>query len=315
MDLHVVSSDKVHYIVEMQARRHLMFDKRALFYACSTDSRQFSEDVMKGEIWYCKLKPVIALQILDYDSNRIRGATEGSAQDPMVARVRSSQMKDNQFTKHYTFVDITSGQIIESLQLIQNEIPRATKNLSPPKSESTPLEWWLSIFRYSHDYTESEIDSERCKSFIPSEIAKALSRLKLGTWSGQLQAEYRAELVDRKQYISVLAAERAEGKVEGKAEGIAEGRVMLAKILINSRHMTREVAINTFKLTADEIDILDSLSSGHNGLHALLSLFREGYPNLLGAWKGARPLSNPPAESSETCICCRFSRGCNGDFR
>jgi predicted transposase/invertase (TIGR01784 family) len=253
MDLHVVSSDNVHYIVEMQARRHVMFDERAMFYACSTYSRQLSEDVMKRESWYCKLKPVISLQILDYDSNRIQGETEGSARDSLVARVRKSPMQENQFTKHYTFADKTSGQIIEHLQLIQVEIPRARKDLFPPNADWTTAEWWLSIFRHSHDYTESEI--EKCKSFIPSVIAKALSRLKLGTWSSELQAEYRSELIDREQYISVLATERAEGK----AEGIAEGRAMAAKAMIDIGKLGREVAINTLQLTAEEIGILDSL--------------------------------------------------------
>ena len=36
MDLHVVSSAGVHYLIEMQAQRHVMFDERALFYAAST---------------------------------------------------------------------------------------------------------------------------------------------------------------------------------------------------------------------------------------------------------------------------------------
>ncbi len=83
------------------------------------------------------------------------------------------------------------------------EIPRAQKDLFPPKPEWTKVEWWLSVFRHSHDYTEFEI--EKCKSFMPSEIAKALSRLKLGKWSSELLAEHRSELVDREQYISVLA--------------------------------------------------------------------------------------------------------------
>ena len=67
MDLHVISSSKVHYIIEMQSQRHVMFDERALFYAASTYSRQFSEKELNTADWYFKLKPVIALQILDYD--------------------------------------------------------------------------------------------------------------------------------------------------------------------------------------------------------------------------------------------------------
>ena len=63
MDLHVISAQKTHYIIEMQAKRHVMFDERALFYACSTFARQLSERDLSAENWYLNLKPVIALQV------------------------------------------------------------------------------------------------------------------------------------------------------------------------------------------------------------------------------------------------------------
>eukprot|EP01041_Mallomonas_annulata_P012095 gene12095-25367_t len=39
MDLHVNTNLGSHYIIEMQAQRHLKFDERALFYACGTFAR------------------------------------------------------------------------------------------------------------------------------------------------------------------------------------------------------------------------------------------------------------------------------------
>ena len=49
-----------------------MFDERALFYAASCYAQQ---KLSNEQTWYFGLKPVIALQVLDYDSNRVRGIT------------------------------------------------------------------------------------------------------------------------------------------------------------------------------------------------------------------------------------------------
>lgn len=55
MDLYV-KTPRTHYIIEMQAKRHVMFDERALFYACSTYSKQLPQDrLVRGTPWYCEL--------------------------------------------------------------------------------------------------------------------------------------------------------------------------------------------------------------------------------------------------------------------
>lgn len=60
MDLHVVSKKGLHYIVEMQAKRHSMFDERGLFYACSAYSQQLNALDLLRKKWFTQLKPVIA---------------------------------------------------------------------------------------------------------------------------------------------------------------------------------------------------------------------------------------------------------------
>ena len=197
MDFHVISSAGVHYIVEMQARRHVMFDERALFYG--NYARQLNEQHRKGED--CNLKPVIALQFLDYDSQRVRGIM-GNVADSLVARVQANPIATDQYKKHYMFVDQCSGQSIQDLQLVQVELRRSRKDLFPPKSSFTISDWWLSVFRFSSSYNETVLD--QCKEFMPSQILRALTRLRLDTWNDEQQAEYIAELIDRGTYETVM---------------------------------------------------------------------------------------------------------------
>lgn len=73
MDFHVKAKDGHHYLVEMQSQRHIRFDERALFYACSAYSRQLDEKLFNDSSWYRYLKPVIAIQVVDYDTNQAKG--------------------------------------------------------------------------------------------------------------------------------------------------------------------------------------------------------------------------------------------------
>jgi hypothetical protein len=57
-------------------------------------------------VWYCDLKPVIALQILDYDSSRVRESTVAGVSDSLVRRVEGHAMAEGQFFKHYLLQDI-----------------------------------------------------------------------------------------------------------------------------------------------------------------------------------------------------------------
>ena len=94
MDLHAISSQGTHYIIEMQAQRLVMFDERALFYACATYAHQLSERELSRGNWYTNLKPVIALQVLDYDTNRIRGL-KAEVADTLVGRVVKHPLRED----------------------------------------------------------------------------------------------------------------------------------------------------------------------------------------------------------------------------
>ena len=288
MDLHVVSSTGVHYLIEMQAQRHVKFDERALFYAASTFSRQLSEKELGSETWYLQLKPVIALQILDYDTNRIRGH-KGSVPDELVKRARDDPLPPGSFTKHYILTDRTSGQVIDYLQMVQVELPRAIegRELFPPQEHFREIDWWVSVLKHADCYTAAVVEKWRTR--MPEAIYNALKRLDLTTWNPREIKEYQEDITRRDIYAEVLAVERVEGREEGKIEGREEGKIegreegkiegreegkiearknsfRNAAKLIQAKKMERQLAIELFELGEAEVVALDAMLSEGEGV-------------------------------------------------
>jgi hypothetical protein len=255
MDLHVTSQSGVHYIIEMQAQRHVMFDERALFYACGIYARQLSERQLSAENWYINLKPVIALQILDYDTNRIRGL-KAEVPDTLVDRVKEHPLPTEQFIKHYVLTD-KSGQQIDYLQMIQVELPRAerTKSLFPPQADFTMADWWVSVLHHAQEYTSAKVAEwyNEGTGIMPVAIYNALNRLDLQQWSPRVTGEYRENLANRDLYAATLAVEREEG------EKVGEKRTKRAAI---TRMQNKEMKTE---------DICDILGITEQQLHELMA--------------------------------------------
>ncbi|MBA4249094.1 MAG: hypothetical protein C0432_00005, partial [Candidatus Puniceispirillum sp.] len=116
MDLHVATQSGIHYIIEMQAQRHEQFDERCLFYACSTYSKQLSDHDLKQKEWYRLLRPTIALQVLDFDTNRAKGISgikgrEGQELvDTLYERAKANPLPVGQYIKNYTMTCAHSKQ-------------------------------------------------------------------------------------------------------------------------------------------------------------------------------------------------------------
>jgi len=247
MDLHVVSENGLHYIIEMQARRHSMFEERGLFYACSTYSQQLSEKDFQSRKWYLGLKPTIALHILDYDTNLVRGTNEPIDQR-FVKEVQEFPMKEDQFIKHFILTDALSGQKIKDLQIIQVELPRAVKlkTMFPPSKSFTLVDWWISILYYSNQYTPELVNSYRSgELIIPDVICDALERLDLKKWNPREVSEYKNDLADMSIYQTNMAAERAEGKAEGKLEVVKR---------MKSKGMTTQIIAEVTGLSEETIN-------------------------------------------------------------
>jgi len=220
MDLHVICNSGTHYIIEMQAQRHLMFDERVIFYACSTFSRQLSEKELQTDNWYLNLKPVIALQVLDYDTNLVKGITPIDM-DTLVTEVSKHPMKEGHFLKHFYLQDVHSGQKNDILQMIQLELPRAeiSKNLYPPSKDFTLTDWWISILRHSHQYTSDIVEKYHDDKVMPDEIYEAFKRLELQKWNPREVGKYQNDIFHKDIYCTALAVEKREGEKIGIAKG------------------------------------------------------------------------------------------------
>jgi hypothetical protein len=238
MDMHVATRSGVHYIIEMQARRHEQFDERALYYAASTYSRQLTEKDLNKNRWYNMLRPVIALQVLDFDTNKVSGKKEDKPLktdteeakyllDKIIERVTKNPLPEGHYVKDFLMTCQHSGQKLDDLRLLQIELPRSHAKF-PPSNAFTDKDWWLSILCHSEKYTHEQMEQlEQQGINIPAHIKAAFHRLDYSIWAPEMQVEYKEQISDRANFKTTLAVEFEEGKIEGieigEQIGIAKG--------------------------------------------------------------------------------------------
>jgi|JI6StandDraft_1071083.scaffolds.fasta_scaffold97670_2 predicted transposase/invertase (TIGR01784 family) len=255
MDMHVISQSGHHYVIEMQAHRHINFDERVLYYSASTYSQQLSEKELQDPMWYRNLKPTIAIQVLGYDTNRALGIKD-KVPDSLIERAKNNPLPDDQFMKHYIMTDKHSGQEIKHLQMIQIELPRARKNIFPPQKDFSLTDWWLSVFKFAPQYTQEAIsDLEKQGIVIPSVIAQALERLYFQKWNPKEIHEYKTDTIEKEKYAVEFASERAEGKAEGKVEGKQKGIEEVARNMV-AKGMELETISSVTGLSVEELSKL-----------------------------------------------------------
>lgn len=196
MDLHFVSSTGVHYVVEMQRKRHVCFDERVLFYTCATYSTQLTQSQFASRDWYTKLKPIVGLQFLNFDTNRAAGISSGNVPDTLPARVRANPLAPDQFRKEFVLKDRVSGQEVDALRLVQVELPRSElgRKLFPPEPSFTMTEWWLSVLQHSQEYSCVDVERLHSEGHMPPEIYSALKRLDKREWNYAHVSEYEGDL-------------------------------------------------------------------------------------------------------------------------
>jgi hypothetical protein len=238
MDFHATTDKKDKVIIEMQARRHTMFDERALYYAAYTYSHQLSEEILKRHDWHESLRLVYAIQFLDYDTQRIRGiqAKEGEEDldRPFIDEIQAHPMKQDEFMKHYVMTDQNSGQTIKrGIHLIQIELPRVTsiKALSPrqedfvERSEGFSLsDWWYCVLKHAEEFDVVELGEEygnRSDKFVhmPEPVYNAFRMLRREAWGPDLQIAYDRDNLEIEKYSTAIAVEHQEGFREGEMKG------------------------------------------------------------------------------------------------
>lgn len=223
MDFHCTTSNKDHVIIEMQMRRHTNFDERALFYAAYTFSHQLTNEELKKKEWYNNLKRVYAIQILNYDSNRATPLQSNDIKDSLPGRVKGHEMKKEDFMKHYKMTDGDSGQTLDSIQILQIELPRVKNQFQfPPRNGENISEqqWWLMLFRQPEIFSTEFIEEmKRQKTSVPQSILLGLEKLNFAKWRPNIRDAYNSEMKDLTIYDLGMATERAEGRAEGRVEG------------------------------------------------------------------------------------------------
>ena len=269
MDLHVATRSGIHYIIEMQVQRHEQFDERCLFYACSTYSKQLSARELEQNNLYRLLRPTIAIQVLNFDTNRakgikgIKGRDGEELIDTLVERAQKNPLPLGEYIKDYAMTCKNSGQVINDLRMIQVELPRSPA-VFPPKASFTEIDWWLSLLRYSEKYTHETLTIlEQQGVVIPAAIHAAFSRLDYSEWDATLQGEYKDDVQDRENFKTTLLIEHEEGKAKGieigKVEGIEIGkseerRSMISKLI--GKGKTDIEIMDMLDLTAEELSQL-----------------------------------------------------------
>ncbi|MEH0002582.1 MAG: PD-(D/E)XK nuclease family transposase [Holosporaceae bacterium] len=233
MDFHAKTKDDKHYIIEMQTARHTFFDERCLFYWAATYSGQLKGKKYKKDDWFRHLKPVIALQVVNYNSNAAKGiqAPEDS-KDPLCERAQQNPLPKGQFIKHYKVRCEHSKQTLDDFHMIQIELPRAKKVLklfphgNTKKWDSTffksftDQQWFLSILRHAQDFTAERLES--LKPYIDQKpfVKSMFEALKYQMWELKDQTAYKTETQElQRVYGATFLIEREHAREEGREEG------------------------------------------------------------------------------------------------
>jgi predicted transposase/invertase (TIGR01784 family) len=259
MDFHAKTQRGDSVIIEMQAKRHVMFDERALCYAAHTYSHQLSDEILTRPDWYKELKPVYAIQFLDYDAQRIRGIRPREGEEDLdqlfFQEIQAHPMAQDAFMKYYVMVDRFSGQEVKrGIHLIQIELPRVTsiKTLSPrqdsfvERSEDFSLsDWWYCVLKHAEEFNVVEFEDEygkRSGKFVhmPEPVYNAFRMLRRVDWGLELQGNYDREASEMGVYSTAMAVERAEGLLQGLLQGIIGEFIVSGQLSRQSRRLIRE---------------------------------------------------------------------------
>eukprot|EP00297_Palpitomonas_bilix_P013039 CAMPEP_0113884056 /NCGR_PEP_ID=MMETSP0780_2-20120614/9996_1 /TAXON_ID=652834 /ORGANISM="Palpitomonas bilix" /LENGTH=296 /DNA_ID=CAMNT_0000871535 /DNA_START=117 /DNA_END=1007 /DNA_ORIENTATION=+ /assembly_acc=CAM_ASM_000599 len=200
LNVHVQVQSGSSYFVEMQSKRHLFDERASLYYLCKSYTRYIRNQPKKD--WF--YEPRIALQVLDYDSNQLRGIAHEKVEDLLKIRSEKNPLPERQYVKHYVMQDKASRIALSHLHMIQVELPSYQSSLFPPQADFSMTDWWLSILRFSSKYTAKSLqEQERQGIIVPDPIKKAFSRLSYKRWNSGMQKQYKLELADDKDKMNM----------------------------------------------------------------------------------------------------------------
>lgn len=211
------SKTETSFIIDLHSSRQVISDHRAISFASNAYWNQAQRDIL----WPDHLRPVISIQVLDYEIKAPNMPQSSKAND------------QEQHLYHYIFQDERSSkQIRNVIDIFQLHLSRARMMLHLKGCcEYTSADWWMELLCNSSEYSDRSLCSLRESGVtIPPFFTKAMHRLDMSSWDPVMRSQYDLEhhSTDRKPYASVLAAEKAEAAAEGRAEGRAERRAEIA---------------------------------------------------------------------------------------
>ncbi|MDR2812519.1 MAG: hypothetical protein LBB05_01865 [Puniceicoccales bacterium] len=122
--------------------------------------------------------------------------------------------------------DKFSDQEIEGICLIQIELAGMKKIAAKVQQGKslTAAEWWYYMMENSEKFTENEIQRYQNVG-MPSEITKALDKLKLSGWNYNDQKVYEGEVQEVVTYYGELERYEREGIQKGLQKGKQEEQI------------------------------------------------------------------------------------------
>ena len=183
------------------------------------------------------IHPLISIQIHDYKSNKSHDII----------------LTETNHIKHYTFQDIYTGDSIDTIHIIDIDIPYAKdylfiKSFGQNYDLYTEQDWWLELLIHSHEYnirankyttiTTNNTDTgtgtttaTTTSTQVPTFFTEAISKLNMRHWSADLLSTYNNEiefLKAVKVYKSTTSAGRtassSDSTVGGRSKGGISGR-------------------------------------------------------------------------------------------
>ncbi|MGB1230562.1 MAG: hypothetical protein ACPG7U_05320 [Holosporaceae bacterium] len=200
---------------------------------------------------------MIAIQVVDYDTNRAKGITKkpDHVEDTLVARASKNPLPEGQFLKEYEVRCKQSDQTIEHFSMVQIELPRAEKQqkLFPSQKDFSETMWFLSVLRHADKYTKAMVEQLEAQQAVPDFIKRMLHRLTFDVWQPTLLREYKEGVDDRVAFATEYAVERKEGRLEVLENVFA---------LVKSGKLDSQTVQENFSLNQDEMRLLEEQLAG-----------------------------------------------------
>jgi len=183
VDVKAILMDKTTVIIEMQVLNHQGFETRILYNA----AKNYSMQLVKGER-YDLLKPVIALNIVDFDMF--------NDNEELINYFKMINKKD--FTDYHDDIELI---FVELNKFIKNE-----------KDCETNFDKWLYFLKNAGDM-----------NFIPQDLPEPIK----SAYSVSNEAGMNAEELElqhkKREFIAINRGSLTLAKKQGMAEGMAEG--------------------------------------------------------------------------------------------